>query len=275
MSTTNNTRGSELKQKQKQREIESQRKIANAYKVKMAKMKEEHEKALKNVVITKEQEAQNKKQEKSERIKDILLYVGTVSAIVAGVAYGGVTWTIINGFENALDRDKQLLFAAISAAFGIVISMLLRSQGVSLAKRLPASQTAMKDYYTALNKTKTLKKLRTIKYYMTINTIKDMITKALTIGITTYAIIYMFSEGNGDFALFTLALSNVCMFAGFGLVALSKTYDFYIEQHIPAIIERTKKIKDQMGLVPSEGEKDVNIQQPELQKDATTSSKKS
>lgn len=258
------------------REIESQRKIATAYKIKMDKMKKEHELALKNVTITKEQELAKKKQEKAERIKDILLYIGTASAIIAAIAYGGVTWTIVNGFENAMDRDKQLLFAGISAAFGIVISMLLRSQGVALAKRLPKCQKVMEEYYTALNKTKTLKKLRTITYYMNLNTIKDAITKAITIGITTYAIIYIFAEGNGDFALFTLAISNVCMFAGFGLVALSKTYDFYIEQHIPAIIARTNKINklDVVASVPPKEKQNANIQQRSLSKDAPASTEK-
>lgn len=199
------------------------------------------------------------KQPIEEKIKNILLYVGTAAAIIAGIAYVGVTYVIVEGFESAFDRDKQILFAALGAGFGLVVTMLLRSQGVALAKRTEMSQQVMKQYYTVLNKRKSIKKLRTIKFYMVINTIKDIITKAITIGITTYLVIYIFAEGNGDYSLFTLALSNICMFAGFGLIALAKTYDFYIEEHIPAIEEITRKLKDQEGSIPPEGENEDDL----------------
>lgn len=197
-----------------------------------------------------------------EKVKNILLYVGSVAALVAGIAYVGVTYVIVQGFESALDRDKQILFSALGAAFGIIISMLLRSQGVSLAKRLQESQDTMREYYSVLNKTKSIKKLRTIKFYMVFNTIKDMFTKAAGIGISTYLVIYIFSEGNGDYSLFLLALSNICMFIGFGFIALAKTYDFYVEEHIPAIKEITIKLKeqqniDQVGSIQPEGEEDA------------------
>ena len=197
----------------------------------------------------------NMTKEKNEKLINILLYTGIYAAVISGFAYMLVTFVIVQGFETAIDRDKQILFSLLGAAFGMMITFLLRNQGISLAKQLPESEKTMKEYHEALNKTKSIKKLRTIKFYMLFNTIKDLFTKLLTISVSTYFVLYVFMEGNGDYSLFLLALSNLCMFAGFGLIALAKTYNFYIEEHIPAIKEIINKLKlDQVGSVPPEGE---------------------
>ena len=206
--------------------------------------------------------------EKNEKLINLLLYTGIFAAGISAIAYLVITYVIVSGFKSAIDQDKQLMFAALGALFGIMITGLLRNQGISFAKQLPECKEVMKEYHATLNKTKSIKKMRTIKFYMIYNTIKDTFTKAGTIAVTTYLILYIFTEGNGDYSLFMLAVSNICMFAGFGLIALAKTYNFYIEEHIPAIKEITIKMKeqnelivtettltiDQMGLIPSEGE---------------------
>ena len=113
----------------------------------------------------------------------------------------------------------------------------------------------MTEYHQIMNKQKSVKQLKTIKYHMMVATIKDIFIKSTSIALTTYFILYIFMEGNGDFSLFILALSNIMMFTGFGMRSMAIIYDKYIEEHLPAIQEIINKLKDQAGLIPLEGEK--------------------
>ena len=102
----------------------------------------------------------------------------------------------------------------------------------------------MQEYYKVLNKNKNIKKLKTIDRFMIINAIYDIFIKGLSVGATTYFSIMIFTEGNGDFSLIGLAVVNILMFLSFGILALSKTYDFYINEHLSAIVEKTNKLKE-------------------------------
>jgi hypothetical protein len=141
-----------------------------------------------------------------------------------------------------LKPQNQLLFAVLGACTGLIITFSLRGQGIAFAKREDESVEVMKAYHEALNKSKKEKQLKDISHYLFWSTIKDIVVKGISVGVSTYFILYIFMQGNGDWSLIGLALANLFMFSGFGLVALSKTYDKYIEEHIPVIRERTKKI---------------------------------
>ena len=116
----------------------------------------------------------SKQIQKNEKLINILLYTGIYAAIISAIAYLVITYVIVSGFETALDSNKQLLFSGLGALFGIMITGLLRSQGIEFAKQLKECKDAMKAYHTALNKTKSIKKMRTIKFFMIVNTIKDI-----------------------------------------------------------------------------------------------------
>jgi hypothetical protein len=190
----------------------------------------------------------------NQRIKEWLLYVGFASSIISVIAYIIATVVMIVGFESNLELQNRLLFAFLGAGVGLIITFSLRSQGIAFAKLEDESVEVMKAYREALNKQKKEKDLKDITYYMIVATIKDVIIKGLLIIITTTLIIDIFSKGNGDWSLIWLALANLMMFTGFGLVALSKTYDKYIEEHIPVIRERTKKILE-LGYTINESNK--------------------
>ena len=185
---------------------------------------------------------EDKTRKLNERIKDLLLYTGFAGAIISVVAYIVITVVMIVGFESDLEAQNQILFAVLGACTGLIITFALRGQGIAFAKREEESQKVMKAYYEALNKSKKEKELHDINHYVFIQTIKDILIKGVSVGISTYFVLYIFMQGNGDWSLIGLALANLLMFSGFGLVALSKTYDKYIEEHIPVIRERTKKI---------------------------------
>jgi hypothetical protein len=193
-----------------------------------------------------DREARRERQQKfNEDLKDLLLYVGFAGALISAVAYIIMTIVMINGFSSAIDVEKQITFSILSSMIGLVISFLLRSQGIAFAKNEDEAQEVMKEYRELRNKEKDTKDLRTIGYHMTIATIKDIIIKGTMIAGSMFGIFYMFAEGNGDWSLLGLALSNILMFTGFGLVALSKMYDKYIDEHLNVVRERISRIKEE------------------------------
>ena len=185
----------------------------------------------------------------TNKVKNILLYTGSIGAIISAVAYIIITVVLVLGFETQMEMDKQILFSVIGAVDGLLITLMLRSQGIALAKNEDESKKVMAEYYQVINKTKKSKKLHTINYYYIKDFIIDIFVKAGVIALTTSLMLYIFMDGSGDYGLIGLAISNILMFACFGIIALSKFYSLYIEQHIPVIKERIIRIKDELASV--------------------------
>ena len=70
-----------------------------------------------------------------------------------------------------------------------------------------------------------------------------MLIKCFTLALTSVGMIYIVIEGSGDYNLLLLAAVNLLMFAGFGLISLVKTYDFYNQSYIPYMKERIEEAK--------------------------------
>ena len=184
----------------------------------------------------------------NKNVKTFLVYTGILGASISALAYLVITWVIVVGFTSAVDTQKQILFAVLGSFIGLMITGLLRGQGITFARKEEESQEVMKEYHVLINKTKTLKQMHTIKHYIVIQTIKDFFIKGITFAVTTFFILYIFMDGNGDFGLFLLAIANLLMFTGFGLVALSKGYDRYLEEHIPVIKQIIVKLKETLNI---------------------------
>jgi len=208
----------------------------------------------------------------NDKLKDILQYAGLASAFIGAVGYIIIIWALVLGFENALTLNQMLLVAILGAVDGILINVSLRFQGVTFAKRENISIETNKRYQKLINTNKKIKAYRLIGWFMFWAIIRDIIFKGVTVGLSTYLIMYTFISGNGDYSLFLIALANILLFAGFGAMSLAGMYNKYLEEHIPALEGLCNKL-DQVGSIPPEGDKNVNIQQSELQKDASTSTK--
>lgn len=200
------------------------------------------------------------------KLKNILLWTGAIGALITAIAYIIIMVVMIIGFEQSMQMEQLITVAVLGAVTGFLITLMLRGQGVSLASNEPNSKEVMAEYYKIRNKKKKEKKLHTIAWHVNINAIKDIFTKVITVGATTSLSLYIFLEGSGDFALIGLALVNILMFVAFGIMAMVKAYNFYIEEHIPAIIEitiRIKNTKDQVGSVPLEREEHAKPEIPD------------
>ncbi len=206
----------------------------------------------------------------NDTLKKFMLWTASIGAALTAVFYLLAIIILVNGIENSLSQEKQLLYSLIGALTGMIMIYLLREQGISLAADELESKKIMSAYYKALNKTKNLKQLKTIGYYRVLWLIRDVFTKGLTVMASTMGIIYVFIEGNGDLGLILLATANLFLFTTFGIIGLSKAYDKYINEHLPAILERTQKLIDQVGSVQPERETN-EMEQCELSDIATAS----
>lgn len=175
------------------------------------------------------------------------MYVGTVGAAVTSIVYIIITIVLVLGFESNVEFDKQLLFAVLGAVSGILTTNMLRVQGVTLAKNQKKSQEVIAEYNKVRNKTRSTRSLRTITFHMVTAFLTDIISKGATVAMSTMFVMYIYMDGSGDFAMIGLAAANVLMFLSFGLIALAKFYDMYIEQHIPILEERTVRLKEQLA----------------------------
>jgi hypothetical protein len=184
-----------------------------------------------------------KNEELSQAVKSLLLYAGFLGAIISALAYLIITIVMVKGVSTGIAIQNQILFSILGALTGLLISFLLRNQGIIYAKQNEESKEVMKEYRSQINKTKPLKKLHTISWYLLWATIRDIFMKGVTIAVSTWFVLYIFIEGSGNWSLIGLAIANILMFAGFGLVGLATVYDKYLEEHIPVIKERIEQLK--------------------------------
>ena len=226
----------------------------------------------KGLDLTKLEEGRKKKKEKkaeeglSESIRKILLYAGFIGATISALAYIIITFVMIKGASTDLAIQNQILFSVMGAVVGILISFLLRSQGIIYAKQNPEAKKVMREYRTESNKTKTLKQLHTITWYVFWASVRDIFLKGITVAVSTWFILYIFIEGSGNWGLFGLAVSNILMFAGFGLVSLSVMYEKYLDSHIPTIIARIERLKE-MEILKVEAEEKEKERLLQIEKD--------
>ena len=212
----------------------------------MDKKLEENSGELKTLEDTAKEKLQKNKKIKvklTEKIKDLLLYVGFFFSLIGGFAYIVITVVLVTGFEANLELENQIVFSVISALIGLSISFALRNQGIAFAKKEKLSQEVMKKYYEVVNKTKKTKDLHDIKYYLIRATIIDFFIKGIIVGVMIWFMISIFIGGSKNYGLVGLAFANLLLFTGFGLIALSSAYDKYVDEHIPVIIQRTERLE--------------------------------
>lgn len=218
----------------------------------------------------------------SEKIEKILLYVGSVGAVISALAYLIIMVTLVIGIEVKMEQSQLLIVSIAGGLAGLMITAMLRAQGIALAANTEEAKKVMKEYHEVINKTKKEKTLRTIKFHVVKETITDIGTKVLTVATSTYFMATIFMEGSGDFSLIGLALSNILMFISFGILALRKAHMYYSENHLAAIREITERhrinipveetnaveaivtmnktnIEDQVGSVPLEEKQDGKL----------------
>lgn len=174
-----------------------------------------------------------------KKVKPFLLWMGTIVSAVMAVAYIIVVFVLINGFKVDTLLNTSV-FSIVTAIIGFCIMQMLKIQGQAFAQQIPGNKKISDEYH----KTKTKdKKSHSMKYYWITSGARDILIKCLTLGLTSVGMVYIMIEGSGDYSLFLLAGVNLLMFAGFGLISLVKTYDFYNDFYVPFMLERIAEAK--------------------------------
>jgi len=186
----------------------------------------------------------------NDKLKNLLQYAGAASAFIGALGYIIIIFALVLGFENALTLNQMLLVSVIGAVDGILINVSLRYQGITFAKRETESIRVNKRYQILINKNKKEKEYKLIGWFMFWAIIRDIIFKGITVGLSTYLIMYTFISGNGDYSLFLIALANILLFAGFGAMGLAGMYNKYIEEHIPALEGLCNKLDEDASVHP-------------------------
>lgn len=186
------------------------------------------------------------------KLKPILLYMGTIVSGIMGIAYIIVVFVLIEGFK-AEKLLNTTVFSIITAAIGFCIMQMLKIQGQTFAKNLEKNKKIVNAYSKRKNANNP-RKYKSMKHYWISSTIVDVSVKCLTLAITSIGMVYIMIEGSGDYSLLLLAVVNLLMFAGFGLISLCKAYDFYNEEYIPYMIHELGEYDDK-----TEGEQDQEI----------------
>ncbi len=174
------------------------------------------------------------------KIKPLLLYVGTIGAVISSCAYIILIVTLINGFQ-VHNTTTTITFACINAVVGMLIANFLRYQGISFAANIDDNKQLIKEYYGTKTKDK---KNHSLKYFWTLNIIKDIFTKGCTMAITTMGLIYIIIVGSKDWSLLLLAFVNLALFICFGLIALDKAYDYYNTVYVAYLKENLNEHND-------------------------------
>lgn len=189
------------------------------------------------------EERKERKEGINEKIRAVLTYVGWMLSGIFSIVYIIVLLILIFGFRAQISGENILLIASIGAFFTFAITMSLMYQGILLAKNYPAVKAVEDEYFNVINKQKPEKKIKTIKYYLIKTTLSNIFFKAGTVLVTTYAVINFIVMGMQDIMILWLGIANILMATGFGLLTLLSAYDFYLDQHIPALRIKTEKLK--------------------------------
>ena len=172
------------------------------------------------------------------RIKPLLNYIGLIGAILTSIAYIFVVIVLIFGF-HVRSLPQTITFAVVNAIVGLIIMTFLKVQGIAFAKLIPENKKIMDEY----NLKKPKSPHHDIKHYWVVSTLKDILFKAFSIGLTSTGLIYIVIEGSQDYNLLLLSAVNLIMFICFGMMSLVSAYDFYNDNHIPYIKEKLEERK--------------------------------
>lgn len=176
------------------------------------------------------------------KIKPVLLYVGTIGAILMSIGYIILMLVFVLGFKAKTDLESAFLFAIINAAVGFIIMQFLKIQGIDFAKDLEVNKQILEQWNRKRPKKK---RNHSLRWYWFKSITTDILGKALTVGISTAGIIYIVIEGSKDYNMILLSIVNLIMFACFGLISLVKSYEFFNGNYIPYILDLIEEKKKQ------------------------------
>lgn len=172
-----------------------------------------------------------------KKIQPAILYIGLIGAIISSIGYIALVIVLIQGFK--VQAIKQTLaYAIVNAIVGLIIANFLKYQGTAFAENLPENKKIKEEYFSdALKETK----YKDISYFWATSLIKDIIFKGITLFASTAGLIYIVIKGSQDYSLLLMAFVNLLLFISFGLLSLSKAYNYYNNIYVNFMKQQIEK----------------------------------
>lgn len=162
-------------------------------------------------------------------ISKTVFWIGTICALIALFAYIIIVTVMVVGFSGSANWTADLVFAIVNAAVGVIISQFLKLQGIAFAKSEPDNKLWL-DRWTK-RRTKE-RKYKSINYFWVKTLALDIVFKGVGITLLTISVVYIFVEASNDAMKILMAVFNIIMFCGFGLVSMAAAYNWVREEHV-------------------------------------------
>lgn len=180
-----------------------------------------------------------------KKIKPLFMYIGFIATGIFSVAYIVVIAIMITGLEASPTIQTFVGFLIANLIAGACIAISLMIQGQDFAKNIDENKTTLKQYHM-----KKEVKLHSMVYYWTFAILKVVFIRLLLVAAMTYIVIDICWQGNGQYTYFLMALFNILMFIGFGLIGMVGMYDKFNNNYIPWVkrkLEENEEISAQKG----------------------------
>lgn len=184
-----------------------------------------------------------------KKIKPAFLYVGFIASGIFSIAYIIVIAIMIMGLETAPTIETFIGFLIANLVTGACISISMMIQGQDFAKDKEENKQILAEYVK-----KKEVKLHSMTFYWILAIIKTIFTRLLMVAAMTYIVIDICWKGNNQYTYLLMAVFNILMFLGFGMLGLVSMYDKYNNRYIPFIRRKLseREIKKAMELAEKE-----------------------
>jgi|SRR5690625_3405701 len=180
----------------------------------------------------------------TETVKKIVMNLGYILSGIGGAAYLIIIVILVRGVSpiefNIAGKDGW--FFGIGLVFGLWIRTGFYIQGVSYAK--DENKDLIQKYHKLKVKDKPESWKASFELKMTIEVIINTVFQIVMFVVSSVGFVYVAGfEGINHPVYLWSALSNLIMFAGFGMLALVKTYEKYNNLKVPVLEERVRLLE--------------------------------
>lgn len=169
-------------------------------------------------------------QKKSHQaLMSVLNNIGIVGSILFAIADIIFVIIFVVGIKIDIEKKAIVLFAIVNSIVGLAINSLLRYQGQRYAEI--ENEDLRKLFYD--KKAKERKHTLTMNVWQSIEIFKDFIFKGCSTAFSIFGIVYLSIEGSKNPIQILLCITNLILFACFGLISMNNSYNRYYDVQVP------------------------------------------
>lgn len=201
---------------------------------------------------------QNLQKKSHEALLKLLNNIGVIGAVLAAVADIIFVVIMVVGVKVNANLTAVVIFSVVNAMVGLLISILLRYQGLRYAEI--ENEELCKKYH---NKKAKEKKYMSMGAWMTLKSFQDFIIKGCTTAFSIFGIIYITIQGSKNPIQLLITLATLVLFACFGLISMNSAYVRFYNVQVP---------KMQIEIEKREAKSRRNTNVPRIPKNSGTDS---